>query len=41
MCSDPLIDQSGFIIHDTKRNAEKKCADTKNPFNETKCGLLK
>jgi hypothetical protein len=38
---DPLIDQSGFIIHDTKSKATKKCQDTKNPFNESKCGLIK
>lgn len=39
-CPDPLIDQSGFIIHDTKNNAEKECEETVNPFNETKCGLI-
>lgn len=41
MCSDPLIDQSGFIIHDTKSNATKKCHGTKNPFNDSKCDLIK
>lgn len=41
MCPDPLIDQSGFIIHDTKSNAAKKCQDTKNPFNNNKCYLIK
>lgn len=41
ICPDPLIDQSGFVIHDTKRNATKKCGDTKNPFNESKCVILK
>lgn len=41
MCPDPLIDQTGFIIHDTKSKATKKCQDTKNPFNDSKCGLIK
>lgn len=41
MCSDPRIDTTGFVIHDTKSNARKQCADTKNPFNDAKCSLYK
>jgi hypothetical protein len=40
MCSDPLIDTGGFIIHATKKQAEKQCSDTKNPFNESKCYIM-
>lgn len=41
MCPDPRIDQTGFIIHDNKINATKKCKDTKNPYNDSECYILK
>ena len=41
MCDDPKIEQSGFKIHDTKSKAERKCGETKNPNNNSKCYLLK
>ncbi len=37
ICDDPRIDATGFVIHDTKRKAIKKCENTKNPYNESQC----